>query len=150
MITDRKFAIRMNRGSRLAVPAGMAVAGALLLFHCGGTSDTGGGSKSRFPIPSIEEGLQIQAQLDQGHQPWRLDPKQVVIAYAAEIGIKNEVMSGDVLLTKDDSTLSIVEVSSPGSQFRRRVFLARLLDNPQNRFTIWFVVGLQSVSKKKA
>lgn len=150
MTANRTSVAFPNQGRKSAWLIVAAFAVAFLIPQCGGTPDSGGPIKSRFPIPPIEEGLQIQAQLDEGHQPWRLDPKQVVIAYAAEIGIKNEVMSGDVLLAKDDSMLSIVEVNSPKSQFRRRVYLARLLENPQNRFTIWFVVGLQNIPKKKA
>lgn len=125
------------------------VVSASFLYGCGDSQTPGDYTKARLPIPSLDEGIQIQAAVAEGHQPWRLDPKQVVLGYQQELGIKEEVMAGDLLLVKDDSLLSIVEVNSPKSKYKRRVYLVRLLATPQNPYTIWFVVGLQNILKPK-
>jgi len=104
--------------------------------------------KLNLPIPSLEEGRRKQLQLKQGQLLWQLDPAQTVRTYAADLGIADALKDGDLQVTKNEPMLATVELSAPGYS-TTRVFLAKLLDSPENRPSPWFVVAAEIAEKKK-
>lgn len=119
----------------------------LLLLAC----SSGPGSisvKLNLPIPSLEEGRRKQNQLKQGQMLWQLDPAQTVRTYAADLGIADALKDGDLRVTKNEPMLAAVELSAPGFS-TTRIYLAKLLDAPENRPSLWFVVAAEKTEKKK-
>jgi len=79
---------------------------------------------------------------------WQLDPAQTVRTYAADLGIADALKDGDLRVTKNEPMLAAVELSAPGFS-TTRIYLAKLLDAPENRPSLWFVVAAERVEKKK-
>ncbi len=104
--------------------------------------------KLNLPIPSLEEGRRKQLQLKQGQLLWQLDPAQTVRTYAADLGIADALKDGDLRVTKNEPMLATVELSAP-SYSTTRIYLAKLLDSPENRPSLWFVVAAEIAEKKK-
>ncbi len=119
----------------------------LLLLAC--SSGPGTVSvKLDLPIPSLEEGKRKQNQLKQGQMLWQLDPAQTVRTYAADLGIAEALKDGDLRVVKNEPMLAAVELSASGHSVIR-IYLAKLLDAPENRPSLWFVVAAEKVEKKK-
>lgn len=104
--------------------------------------------KLDLPIPTLEEGRRKQNQLKQGQMLWQLDPAQTVRTYAADLGIAEALKDGDLRVVKNEPMLAAVELSATGFS-TTRIYLAKLLDAPENRPTLWFVVAAEKVQKKK-
>lgn len=122
---------------------------ALFLLFSACSSGPGGTSvKLNLPIPSLEEGRRKQHQLKQGEMLWQLDPAQTVRTYAADLGITDALKDGDLRVAKNEPMLAAVELSAPGYS-TTRIYLAKLLDAPENRPSLWFVVAVERVEKKK-
>lgn|GEM_PF-6475406 len=119
----------------------------LLLLAC----SSGPGTmpvKLDLPIPTLEEGRRKQNQLKQGQMLWQLDPAQTVRTYAADLGIAEALKDGDLRVVKNEPMLAAVELSATGFS-TTRIYLAKLLDAPENRPSLWFVVAAEKVEKKK-
>ncbi|MCI0406083.1 MAG: hypothetical protein L0209_08440 [candidate division Zixibacteria bacterium] len=119
----------------------------LLLLAC----SSGPGTlpvKLNLPIPSLEEGKRKQNQLKQGQMLWQLDPAQTVRTYAADLGIAEALKDGDLRVVKNEPMLAAVELSASGFS-TTRIYLAKLLDAPENRPSLWFVVAAEKVEKRK-
>lgn len=104
--------------------------------------------KLDLPIPSLEEGRRKQNQLKQGQMLWQLDPAQTVRTYAADLGIAEALKDGDLRVVKNEPMLAAVELSATGFS-TTRIYLAKLLDAPENRPSLWFVVAAEKVEKRK-
>ncbi|HEU4437054.1 MAG TPA: hypothetical protein VFR89_06280 [candidate division Zixibacteria bacterium] len=104
--------------------------------------------KLDLPIPTLEEGRRKQNQLKQGQMLWQLDPAQTVRTYAADLGIAEALKDGDLRVVKNEPMLAAVELSATGFS-TTRIYLAKLLDAPENRPSLWFVVAAEKVEKKK-
>jgi len=104
--------------------------------------------KLNLPIPSLEEGRKKQSCIKDGQMLWQLNPEETVRTYAGDLGIAEELKSGDLRTPKNEPMLATVELNSPGFS-PTRIYLAKLLDAPENRPSIWFVVALEKVEKKK-
>lgn len=104
--------------------------------------------KLDLPIPTLEEGRRKQNQLKEGQLLWQLDPAQTVRTYAADLGITDALKDGDLRVVKNEPMLATVELSAPGFS-TTRIYLAKLLDAPENRPSLWFVVAAEKVEKKK-
>lgn len=119
----------------------------LLLLAC----SSGPGTmpvKLDLPIPTLEEGRRKQNQLKQGQMLWQLDPAQTVRTYAADLGIAEALKDGDLRVVKNEPMLAAVELSATGFS-TTRIYLAKLLDAPENHPSLWFVVAAEKVEKKK-
>lgn len=101
-----------------------------------------------LPIPTLEEGRRKQNQLKQGQMLWQLDPAQTVRTYAADLGIAEALKDGDLRVVKNEPMLAAVELSAAGFS-TTRIYLAKLLDAPENRPSLWFVVAAEKVEKRK-
>lgn len=104
--------------------------------------------KLNLPIPSLDEGRRKQNQLKQGEMLWQLDPAQTVRTYASDLGITEALKDGDLRVTKNEPMLATVELSASGYPVTR-VYLAKLLDAPESRPSLWFVVAVERTEKKK-
>ncbi len=119
----------------------------LLFFACSSGPGARPG-KLNLPIPTLEEGRRKQNQLKQGQMLWQLDPAQTVRTYAADLGITDALKDGDLRVVKNEPMLATVELSASGFS-TTRIYLAKLLDAPENRPSLWFVVAAEKVEKKK-
>ena len=74
-----------------------------------------------FPDTTLEQAQQAQIDVDQGHQPWRLDPTAVASAYGASLGWNNTTVTPVdanvyVLTNGDDSRRLRLAMSQPTRQ----------------------------------
>lgn len=127
---------------------GNKVLPSLLLILACSSGPSSGPTKFSLPIPALEEGRKKQAFIRQGQMLWQLNPEETVRTYAADLGITEEVKSGDMRVTKNEPMLATVELSASGYSLTR-IYLAKLLDAPENRPSLWFVVAVEKAEKKK-
>jgi hypothetical protein len=119
---------------------------ALALACSSGPSSSSG--KLNLPIPSLEEGRKKQSVIRDGQMLWQLDPEETVRTYAADLGITEQIKAGDMRTVKNEPMLATVELDASGYN-TTRVYLAKLLDAPENRPTLWFIVAVEKAEKKK-
>jgi len=120
----------------------------LFLFVACSSGPSSMSGKLNLPIPSLEEGRKKQSAIKDGQMLWQLDPEETVRTYAGDLGIAEELKSGDLRTPKNEPMLATVELNSPGF-FPTRIYLAKLLDSPEARPSIWFIVAVEKIEKKK-
>lgn len=103
-----------------------------------------------WPAATFEEAEKQQKDVDAGHQPWRLDPAQVVQAFAADLIGWKKIKLGDVKAdgsTAEGWTATVTfqpYVGEPGSMAPGTRHTARLLGLQGREKPAWFVTSLAS------
>lgn len=108
-----------------------------LILSCNRTSQANAGQRgTEIAVTHYSETelAELQHEVDLGHQPWRLDPKEVARSYLSELKLASEV-SGEPII-KDSQPQSIA-LEFKGKR-KLTVYLHKLKDGNG----IWYVEKL--------